>query len=40
MGGDDNEVLVIDAKSADRWVRTSKAAVARRLAAKIAEALA
>jgi phosphopantothenoylcysteine decarboxylase/phosphopantothenate--cysteine ligase len=40
MGGEDNEVLVIDAKSAERWPRASKAEIARRLAARIAEALA
>ena len=40
MGGDDNEVLVINAAGVDRWPRASKTEVARRLAAKIAEALA
>ncbi len=40
MGGDDNEVLVIEAKSVERWPRAAKAEVARRLAARIASALA
>ena len=39
MGGDDNEVLLIDAKGVERWARASKALIARRLAEKIAEAL-
>ena len=40
MGGDENEVLVIDAAGTERWSRTSKARIARRLADKIAGALA
>jgi phosphopantothenoylcysteine decarboxylase/phosphopantothenate--cysteine ligase len=40
MGGDENEVLLICAEAVDRWPRASKAEVARRLAARIAEALA
>jgi phosphopantothenoylcysteine decarboxylase/phosphopantothenate--cysteine ligase len=39
MGGDENEVLVIDAAAVERWPRASKAEIARRLAARIAEAL-
>jgi phosphopantothenoylcysteine decarboxylase/phosphopantothenate--cysteine ligase len=39
MGGDDNEVLLIDASGVERWARASKALIARRLAEKIAEAL-
>ena len=40
MGGDDNAVLVIDARGTERWARASKAEIARRLAGRIAEALA
>jgi phosphopantothenoylcysteine decarboxylase/phosphopantothenate--cysteine ligase len=40
MGGDENEVMVIDGNGAERWVKASKSEVARRLAARIAEALA
>ncbi|MDR3511576.1 MAG: bifunctional phosphopantothenoylcysteine decarboxylase/phosphopantothenate--cysteine ligase CoaBC [Caulobacteraceae bacterium] len=40
MGGDDNAVMVIDGKGAERWPRGPKAAVAGRLARRIAEALA
>jgi phosphopantothenoylcysteine decarboxylase/phosphopantothenate--cysteine ligase len=39
MGGDENEVLVIDANDLERWPRASKAEVARRLAQRIAEQL-
>jgi phosphopantothenoylcysteine decarboxylase/phosphopantothenate--cysteine ligase len=39
MGGDDNEVLVIDAAGAERWPRAAKTEVARRLAERIAGAL-
>ncbi|HEY1414474.1 MAG TPA: bifunctional phosphopantothenoylcysteine decarboxylase/phosphopantothenate--cysteine ligase CoaBC [Caulobacteraceae bacterium] len=39
MGGDENEVLIIDGKGAERWARASKAEVARRLAERIAAAL-
>jgi phosphopantothenoylcysteine decarboxylase/phosphopantothenate--cysteine ligase len=40
MGGDDNEVLLIDASGVERWDKASKGAVAERLARRIAEALA
>jgi phosphopantothenoylcysteine decarboxylase/phosphopantothenate--cysteine ligase len=40
MGGDDNEVMVIDAAGAEHWAKASKSEIARRLAARIAEALA
>jgi len=40
MGGDENEVLVIEAAGAERWARASKTDVALRLADKIARALA
>jgi phosphopantothenoylcysteine decarboxylase / phosphopantothenate---cysteine ligase len=40
MGGDDNEVLVIEAGGVERWPKTTKAEVARRLAARIVSALA
>lgn len=40
MGGDDNEVLVIDMVSVERWPRASKSEVAKRLASRIAGALA
>jgi phosphopantothenoylcysteine decarboxylase/phosphopantothenate--cysteine ligase len=40
MGGAENEVLVIDAAGAERWPRAGKGEVARRLAARIASALA
>ena len=40
VGGDDNTVLVIDSQGADPWPRSSKQEVARRLARRIAEALA
>jgi len=40
MGGDENEVLLVTRKGAEAWPRASKAEVARRLAARIAEALA
>ena len=40
MGGNENEVLVIDAKGAERWARAPKDEVAKRLAARIAGALA
>jgi phosphopantothenoylcysteine decarboxylase/phosphopantothenate--cysteine ligase len=39
MGGDDNEVLLIDSNGVERWPRASKAEVARRLARRIAEKL-
>ncbi len=39
MGGDDNEVLLIEAGSVERWPRTSKSEIARRLADRIAGAL-
>ena len=40
MGGDENEVLIIDRRGEERWPRAGKAEVARRLAARIAVALA
>jgi phosphopantothenoylcysteine decarboxylase/phosphopantothenate--cysteine ligase len=40
MGGDDNEVLVIDQDGSERWQQASKIEIARRLAAKLAGALA
>ena len=40
MGGDENEVLVVDAQGLDHWPRASKAEVARRLAERIAGDLA
>lgn len=40
MGGDENAVMVIDAKGTERWPRGPKPAVAARLARRIAEALA
>jgi phosphopantothenoylcysteine decarboxylase/phosphopantothenate--cysteine ligase len=40
IGGDDNRVTVFDSQGSDPWARTSKVAVARRLAQRIAEALA
>ena len=40
VGGEDNAVLVIDSQGTDAWPTMSKAAVARRLAQRIAEALA
>ena len=39
-GGEDNAVIVIDSQGADPWPRAAKTAVARRLAQRIAEALA
>ena len=40
VGGEDNAVTVIDSQGADVWPRASKTAIARRLARRIAEALA
>ena len=40
MGEDDNEVLMITPSATDRWPKSAKAEVARRIAAKVAEALA
>jgi phosphopantothenoylcysteine decarboxylase/phosphopantothenate--cysteine ligase len=40
MGGDENEVHLITADTAEHWPRMDKQEVARRLAARIAEALA
>jgi phosphopantothenoylcysteine decarboxylase/phosphopantothenate--cysteine ligase len=40
MGGEENEVLLIDAGGAERWPRAAKAEVARRLAERIAGTLA
>ena len=39
MGGDENQVLLIDAKGTERWARASKTRIAARLAERIAEAL-
>ncbi len=39
MGGDDNAIHLIDSEGDEIWPRTSKADVARRLAARIAETL-
>jgi phosphopantothenoylcysteine decarboxylase/phosphopantothenate--cysteine ligase len=39
MGGDENEVLLLDATGVERWPRAGKAEVARRLAQRIAAAL-
>ena len=39
MGGDENEVLLIDASGEERWPKSGKAEIARRLAARIAAAL-
>jgi len=40
MGGDDNEVLILDSAGTERWEACGKAQIARRLAERIAEALA
>ncbi len=40
MGGDENAVLLVTKKGVDRWERAAKTEVARKLALKIAEALA
>jgi phosphopantothenoylcysteine decarboxylase/phosphopantothenate--cysteine ligase len=40
MGGDENEVLLVDPQGTDRWPRASKSEIARRLAQRIAEDLA
>ena len=40
VGGEDNAVLVIDGQGTDAWPTASKTAIARRLAQRIAEALA
>jgi phosphopantothenoylcysteine decarboxylase/phosphopantothenate--cysteine ligase len=40
VGGEENQVTIIDSQGADPWPRASKTAVARRLARRIAEALA
>jgi phosphopantothenoylcysteine decarboxylase/phosphopantothenate--cysteine ligase len=39
MGGDENEVLLIDRNGAERWPRAGKDDVARRLAVRMADAL-
>ncbi|HTX50301.1 MAG TPA: bifunctional phosphopantothenoylcysteine decarboxylase/phosphopantothenate--cysteine ligase CoaBC [Caulobacteraceae bacterium] len=36
MGGDENEVMVVDSQGVERWPRASKAEIARRLAERIA----
>jgi phosphopantothenoylcysteine decarboxylase/phosphopantothenate--cysteine ligase len=40
MGGDENEIMLIDVHGDERWPRADKAEVARRLAARIASTLA
>jgi phosphopantothenoylcysteine decarboxylase/phosphopantothenate--cysteine ligase len=40
MGGEENTVAIVSAEGVERWARAPKAEVARRLAARIAEALA
>ncbi len=40
MGGDDNAVMVIDRTGVERWPRSPKSVVAKRLARRIAETLA
>jgi len=40
MGGDDNEVLLVTTAGTEHWPRASKTDVAKRLAARIAQALA
>jgi phosphopantothenoylcysteine decarboxylase/phosphopantothenate--cysteine ligase len=39
MGGDDNEVMLVDSQGVDRWPKASKIEVAARLVRRIAEAL-
>ncbi|WP_091735233.1 bifunctional phosphopantothenoylcysteine decarboxylase/phosphopantothenate--cysteine ligase CoaBC [Phenylobacterium immobile] len=39
MGGDDNTVSIVSAAGVERWTKTAKSEVARKLAARIAEAL-
>jgi phosphopantothenoylcysteine decarboxylase/phosphopantothenate--cysteine ligase len=39
MGGDDNTVSIVSVASVERWTKTAKSEVARKLAARIAEAL-
>ena len=38
MGGDDNAVAIVSSEGIERWERMAKGEVARRLAARIAEA--
>jgi phosphopantothenoylcysteine decarboxylase/phosphopantothenate--cysteine ligase len=40
MGGDENQVLLVRASGVERWARAGKTEVARRLADRIASALA
>jgi phosphopantothenoylcysteine decarboxylase/phosphopantothenate--cysteine ligase len=40
MGGEENEILLLDAAGAERWPRAGKTEIARRLADRIAAALA
>ncbi len=40
MGGDDNEVLILDSTGTERWAACGKAQIARRLAGRISKALA
>jgi phosphopantothenoylcysteine decarboxylase/phosphopantothenate--cysteine ligase len=39
MGGDDNEILLVQASGVERWAKAPKSQVARRLATRIADAL-
>jgi phosphopantothenoylcysteine decarboxylase/phosphopantothenate--cysteine ligase len=39
MGGEANEVMVIDRSGVERWTRATKAQVAMRLAQRIAQTL-
>jgi phosphopantothenoylcysteine decarboxylase/phosphopantothenate--cysteine ligase len=39
MGGDENEVLVVEETGVERWTRASKAEIAARLSQRIAEVL-
>jgi phosphopantothenoylcysteine decarboxylase/phosphopantothenate--cysteine ligase len=39
MGGDENEILLLDAAGSERWPRAGKGEIARRLAQRIAAAL-
>jgi phosphopantothenoylcysteine decarboxylase/phosphopantothenate--cysteine ligase len=40
MGGEENAVHLVNAQGVDAWPRLPKAEVARRLAARVSEALA
>ncbi len=39
MGGEENEVMVIDGAGVERWSKATKTEVARRLAQRIAQTL-